>query len=134
MLQKKTFSRWAFILASIFVISLILWNTYIFFNQLKENERAKMEIWAVAQQELAQSQEDEESPVSETALTIIRSNSTTPMILHTLKEDTYDDRNIDEDILSNERALKKKIAQFVSEYEPLEVKYNDQILSVIYFG
>ncbi len=55
MLSNKTLSRWGFILASILIISLILWNTYIFFIQLKENERKKMEIWAVAQGELAQS-------------------------------------------------------------------------------
>ncbi|AFL80898.1 histidine kinase [Aequorivita sublithincola DSM 14238] len=134
MLQKKTFSRWAFILASLLIVSLILWNTYIFFNQLKENERTKMEIWAVAQEELAQSLEGEGGAVSETALTIIRSNSTTPMILHTLKEDNYEGRNIDEAILNNDETLKNKISQFQSEYEPLEVKYNDQVLSVIYFG
>ncbi len=134
MLRNKSLSRWGFILASLIVISLILWNTYIFFNQLKENERTKMEIWAVAQEELAQSQDVEGSPISETALTIIRNNGTTPMILHTLKEDNYEGRNIDEKILNNDAALKKKIKQFVSEYDPLEVKYKDQVLSVIYFG
>ncbi|MCG2418014.1 HAMP domain-containing histidine kinase [Aequorivita sp. F47161] len=134
MMRNKSLSRWGFILASLIVISLILWNTYIFFNQLKENERAKMEIWAVAQEELAQSQEDEGSPISETALTIIRSNSTTPMILHTVKENTYEGRNINEEVLGNERRIKAKIKQFASEYEPLEVKYNDQVLSIIYFG
>lgn len=134
MLQKKTFSRWGFILASLFIISLILWNTYIFFIQLKENERKKMEIWAVAQEELAQSLAGEGNSVSETALTIIRSNSTTPMILHTLQEDNYDGRNIDPEILKNKSARQKLIKQYTSEYKPLEVKYNDQVLSVIYFG
>ncbi len=134
MLRNKSLSRWGFILASLIVISLILWNTYIFFSQLKENEREKMEIWAVAQEELAQSQEDEGSPISETALNIIRSNSTTPMILHTLKEDNYEGRNIDEKILESDADIKAKIKQFSSEYEPLEVKYNEQVLSIIYFG
>ncbi len=134
MLSNKTLSRWGFILASILIISLILWNTYIFFIQLKENERKKMEIWAVAQEELAQSLAGEGSSVSETALTIIQSNSTTPMILHTLKEDFYDGRNIDSKILKNETARQKLIKRYISEYKPLEVKYNDQVLSVIYFG
>lgn len=134
MLSKKTLTRWGFILASLLVISLILWNTYIFFIQLKENERKKMEIWAVAQEELAQSLAGEGSSVSETALTIIQSNSTTPMILHTLKEDFYDGRNIDPEILKNETARQKLIKRYTSEYKPLEVKHNDQILSVIYFG
>ncbi|MAP80216.1 MAG: two-component sensor histidine kinase [Aequorivita sp.] len=134
MLRNQSVSRWSFILASLIVVSLILWNTYIFFIQLKENERVKMEIWAVAQEELEQSQEDEGSPISETALTIIRSNSTTPMILHTLKEDVYQGRNIDPSILEDEKKIKKKIEQFTSEYQPLEIKSNEQVLSVIYFG
>lgn len=134
MLSKKTLTRWGLILASLLIVSLILWNTYIFFIQLKENERKKMVIWAVAQEELAQSLAGEGSSVSETALTIIQSNSTTPMILHTLKEDFYDGRNIDPEILKNEVARQKLIKRYASEYKPLEVKYNDQILSVIYFG
>jgi len=134
MLRKKTFSRWGFILASLFVITLILWNTYAFFTQLKANERAKMEIWAVAQEELAQSLSGEGNSVSETALAIIQSNSSTPMILYTLKEDSYTGRNIDEEVLENEKARKKKIEQFISEYKPLEVTYNEQVLSIIYFG
>ncbi len=139
MLRNKTLSRWGFILASLLIISLILWNTYIFFNQLKENERTKMEIWAVAQEELAkaslaQNQLDQENNLVDFALTIIQSNSTTPMILYTLKENIYTGRNIDDRILGNEKALKKKIEQFASEYEPLEVKYKDQAFSIIYYG
>lgn len=139
MLRKKSLSRWGFILASLFIVSLILWNTYIFFNQLKENERTKMEIWALAQEELAQAKLaqnklDQENNLVDFALTIIQSNSTTPMILYTLKENIYTGRNIDDQILDNEKALKKKIEQFASEYEPLELKYKDQVLSIIYYG
>lgn len=134
MFRNKILTRWGFILASLLIISLILWNTFIFFNQLKENERRKMEIWAVAQEELAQSHAGEGNSLSETALTIIQSNSSTPMILHTLKENIYTGRNIDEKILLDEKARQKKIEQFISEYKPLEVTYKDQVLSIIYFG
>ncbi|SDX22307.1 sensor histidine kinase [Aequorivita viscosa] len=139
MLRNKSLSRWGFILTSIFIVSLILWNTYTFFNQLKENERTKMEIWAVAHKELAQATLaqnllDQDNNLIDFALTIIQSNSTTPMILHTLKEDIYSGKNIDEDILKNEKARNKKIKQFVSEYDPLEVKHKDQVLAVIYYG
>ncbi len=134
MFRRKSLSRWAFILASLSIIVLILWNTYIFFNQLKENERRKMEIWAVAQEELAQVHAGEGNSVSKTALSIIESNSTTPMILHTLKEDIYTGRNIDEKILENEKALAKKIVQFSSEYKPIEVSNKDQVYAIIYFG
>ncbi len=135
MLRQKSLSRWGFILASLLIVSLILWNTYDFFNQLKENERTKMEIWAAAQAELqAMAQDQLDDSPSTTALTIIQSNSTTPMILYTLKENIYTGRNIDEKILQNPKAIQKKIKQFASEYEPLEVKYKDQVLAIIYYG
>jgi len=35
------------------IVSLILWNTYIFFQKFKQEERAKMEIFATAIKELA---------------------------------------------------------------------------------
>jgi len=136
MLRKQTLSRWGFILASLLIISLILWNTYVFFNQLKENERTKMEIWAVAQEEFMGTilVENEVDASVNLASTIIQSNSTTPMILYTIKEKIYTGRNIDEDILKNEKALKRKIEQFTSEYDPLEVKYQDQVYSILYYG
>ena len=36
------------------IVALILWNTNILFQILKEEERVKMELWATAQQELIQ--------------------------------------------------------------------------------
>ncbi len=130
MLSKKTFSRWGFILASLLIISLILWNTYIFFNQLKENERAKMEIWAAAYNDLIQS-----PTVGEMILPIIQSNTSTPMILYTLKEDFYDGRNIDLELLKNEADRQRLIDRFSSEYTPIEIRNDDElVLSTIYYG
>ncbi len=54
MLNRTALTRWIFILASVLIISAILWNTYSFFNQLKDNERSKMELWASAQSEFEQ--------------------------------------------------------------------------------
>lgn len=41
------------ILVSLVIVTLILWNTYSFFKKFKNEERAKMEIFAAAIQELA---------------------------------------------------------------------------------
>lgn len=133
MLQKKTFSRWAFILASIFIVSLILWNTYIFFNQLKENERAKMEIWAAAYNDFLQNN-GLDAPVGDVILTIIQGNATTPMILYTHKEDIYTDRNIDPNDINTREKKEKLIKQFSSEYKPIEIKNEDNLLATIYYG
>lgn len=131
---QKRFSRWGLILASLLIISLILWNTFIFFNQLKENERVKMSIFAQAYQEL-QHQFTEDAMVGEMVLTVIQSNTTTPMILYTHKEEFYTDRNI---ALADVNTLEKKqklIEQFSSEYTPIEIRNNeDELLSTIYYG
>ncbi len=130
---QKRFSRWGLIVASLFIISLILWNTFLFFNQLKENERVKMSIFAQAYQEL-QNQATENAMLGEMVLTVIQSNTTTPMILYTHKEKYFTDRNI---ALTDVNTLEKKerlIEQFSSEYTPIEIKSEDELLATIYYG
>ena len=134
MLRNKSLSRWGFILASIIVISLILWNTYIFFNQLKENERAKMEIWASAYQELQQKSTSDDPNVGELVLSVIQSNRTTPMILYTIKEKSYTDRNIDSTEIKTLEKKQNLINQFSSEYTPIEIRNDNELLSTIYYG
>ena len=132
MFRNKSLSRWGFILASIFVISLILWNTYIFFNQLKENERAKMEIWASAYYNLNQIG-GPDSPV-DLILTIIQGNTTTPMIVYTHKEGIYIEKNINPVDVNTIKKKQDLVEKFKTEYEPIETKSDDELLQTIYYG
>ena len=50
--ERKNTSRWIIIFASFLIISLILWNTYTFFQIFKNEERLKMNLWANAQKTL----------------------------------------------------------------------------------
>ena len=50
--QERNYFRIVVLLFSVVTISVILWNTYVFFNELKESERKKMEIWVAALTEL----------------------------------------------------------------------------------
>ncbi len=133
MLRNRTYIRWAFILASLFIISLILWNTYNFFNHLKESERVKMEIWAEAYQEVLNNN-NPDSNISGLALTVIHSNTTTPMILHTIKEDIYTERNIPEKYFDTPEKKAKLVAKFSSEYTPIEIYSGDILMQVMYYG
>ena len=47
--ERRNFTRWVIIFASFIIISLILWNTYTFFQIFKNQERVKMQNWALAQ-------------------------------------------------------------------------------------
>ena len=136
MLNTTAFTRWFFILVSVFIITLILWNTYAFFNQLKESERGKMQIWASAQEEL-QTSDLGSGEINKIVLEVVQSNSTTPMIVYTHKEDSYNVRNIVEKEMDSAKLRehrKKLTEQFASEYKPLEVTYNGELLQTIYYG
>ncbi|NND62984.1 MAG: HAMP domain-containing histidine kinase, partial [Flavobacteriaceae bacterium] len=134
MLNKATLTRWFFILASITIISLILWNTYQFFTQLKENERDKMEIWAAAQEEFKQIDLTQDEWDSRLILNVLQSNTSTPMILYTHKEDVYTGNNVDEKKVRDPVKRQKLIQQFISEYKPIDIEYNGEVLQTIYYG
>jgi two-component system, sporulation sensor kinase D len=132
MQNHSTITRWLFVISSFLIIGLILWNTYAFFNQLKDNERAKMQIWAAAQTELENTNKD--AVISETSLEVIKSNTTTPMIVYSHKDSVYTERNIKEKKVNTLKKKEKLIAKFSSEYKPIEIKYGDEILATIYYG
>lgn len=134
MISNRSLSRWGFILASLFIISLILWNTYMFFNQLKENERVKMEIWATAYQELLADKHSDDATVGEMVLTVIQSNTTTPMILYTIKEKTFTERNIDPADFNTLEKKEKLVEKFSSEYTPIEIRSENELMQLIYYG
>jgi K+-sensing histidine kinase KdpD len=133
MQNNTTLSRWLFVIASLLVIGLILWNTYAFFNQLKDSERDKMQIWAAAQTEL-ENNDDKDAVISEISLEIIKSNTTTPMIVYSHKDDDYTERNIDAGKVNTRKKMEKLVATFSSEYKPIEITYKDEVLATIYYG
>lgn len=132
--NKRAFTRWFFILASIGIISLILWNTYQFFNQLKENQREKMQIWAAAQEELQKIDLTATEDDNKLLLDILQSNNTTPMILFTHRENVYQVHNMDANILKDSIKIRQLIEQFKTEYKPIDIVYDEEILQTIYYG
>jgi two-component system, sporulation sensor kinase D len=133
MLKNTSLTRWLLFISSITIISLIIWNTFSFFKVLKENELTKMEIWATAQKDIKKSDQLKLS-FSETSLEVLQSNTTTPMISYSPKEETYIHRNIPENKINNPKKRDLLIKQFTEEYEPIEVFYNNELLQTVYFG
>ena len=78
--KNTNFLRWLIIIASFIIISLILWNTYVFFQNFKKEERSKMQNWSSAYQEINESSNLTDN-IGGLPLEIIQSNNTTPMIL-----------------------------------------------------
>lgn len=129
MLKNTATTRWFFFIASLCIITLIMWNTFAFFNTLKESERTKMDIWGIAQNNL--SVEDEPSDF---LLKILQSNTTTPMLLYSHIEDSYTEKNISEKDINTPEKIQKLVAQFSEEFEPIEIIYEGEVLQTIYFG
>ena len=128
--DKTNLIRWSIILGSFIIISSILWNTYIFFQNFKSEERIKMEIWSKAQIELINSNEDKISPLT---LDILRQNTSTPMI-KVNNDGSIEHNNIKDfnpfDSLLVDRLIKK----FSRENKPIEIKYDNELLSTLYYG
>lgn len=113
------------------IISLILWNTYAFFQNFKAEERNKMENWSFAQTEFINS--DTNANLNLT-LKILNSNTTTPMIVINEDGDLGSYNNIDENKIADSIYLKKIILRFKQENKPIEVKLDNKVVSTIYYG
>ena len=128
------FTRWLFVVLSALIVSLIAWNTYRLFTQLKENERHKMSIWAGAFEEFQQVDITNKDWNSKLVLNILQSNTTTPMILYTHKENTYSANNLSNEVIKDPEKRQELINQFSSEFNPIEIRYNNELLQTIYYG
>ncbi|WP_272831342.1 sensor histidine kinase [Gilvibacter sediminis] len=128
-------TRTLIIVFSMFIIGLVGYNTYLFYNQLKENERDKMEIFSKALGEMAETSNSElgldESPL---IIEVIRSNTTTPLILHTLKGDSYDLSNIPNADQLSRAEIEDMVEAFKQTNPPIETRYEGDVLNIIYYG
>tara|TARA_B110000046_G_scaffold120330_2_gene127073 strand:+ start:14893 stop:16044 length:1152 start_codon:yes stop_codon:yes gene_type:complete len=130
--SKQHVLRWVMIVISFLIISLILWNTYRFFQKFKEEERIKMENFSQAQIELGKVI-DLNGNISDFPLKIIQSNTTTPMIIKT-SEGKFQSKNIQQLLNNNQEYLKNLSLKFSNENTPIEIMYEGKILSTIYYG
>ena len=130
--SKQHVLRWIMIAISFLIISLILWNTYRFFQKFKEEERVKMENFSQAQIELGKII-DLNGNISDFPLKIIQSNITTPMIIENF-EGSFESKNIQKSSDNNQEYLKNLSLKFSNENTPIEVIYEEKTLSTIYYG
>lgn len=119
--KHRQLVRWI-IIASFGIISLILWNTYVFFQKFKDEERRKMEIWSLAQQEIRESIDLEEN-MSNLPIKILESNTTTPMIMVNDLDGSMNVNNIDEEKGKDKKYLLNLIEQYKKENTPFEISY-----------
>ena len=128
--KNKTFLRWFLIGVSFVIISLILWNTYVFFQSFKKEERSKMQTWAKAQKEV--STKDDISDLDFYILT--ETEYASPMLVLDSNGEVNTFENIDESLLQEEEQVKQLVNQFKKENTPIDIKYSENKTLTIYYG
>jgi nitrogen-specific signal transduction histidine kinase len=129
--EKRNLSRWFIILASFFIVILILWNTYNFFQIFKNEERAKMEFWASALTTVANANENSDLDLP---FEIISKNTTIPIFITDNKERIIDHNNIDEEITKDSIALKKYFNSIKNDNQPIKMERSKNKYQLVYYG
>ncbi len=128
--KNTVFTKRIVIFVLFIIVSLILWNTYIFFQKFKQEERAKMEIFASAIKELATNTDLNASVNLET--TIFEKITNIPLIRVNKDGSINEWHNLDSTKTNNSIYLQRQLAKMKSQNEPIEIKYED-VTEYIYY-
>ena len=120
--KHRNLTRWVIVIISFGIISLILWNTYVFFQKFKAEEQSKMDIWATAMKEINKNALDEN--VNPVADKVFFSEVINPMFIIN-NDEVVLSNNIDESKLKKKATINRLRAQFSEENEPIEISYID---------
>lgn len=138
-------ARWFIIISSLIITTLILWNVSLFFDQLKDAERSKVEIYAAAIRAFANTSEvdlqskNRDARILSNELTslqrfIIEDNRTIPLLLYNLESESYDPANIpDVDKLTQED-FKRLAEEYALINDPISISFDGVEVQMLYFG
>ena len=131
MIQNTLFLKWLTVFVSIIIVTLILWNTYNFFVLFKIEERAKMEIIASAQKELASNKDLNASTAL--PLAILENNSNIPLILVDENGVISSWENLDSIKAQNPDYLQEQLEIMKSENTLIAVPYTKNKTNYVYY-
>jgi len=130
-IKKNKDNSW--LLVAFFIVALILWNTNILFQNLKKEERAKMELWSMAQREFV-----ENNTVNNMTFQVLQQTWINPMIHVNDQEKIIGHKNIDWDpALEDSLAIYKRLEKIKKENQPILIRYKDSLTSInqkLYYG
>ena len=131
-LIKNNFKN-SWLLAAFLIVSLILWNTNLLFETLKNEERKKMKLWALAQEELI-----ENSVVNNLTFEVLQQTWINPMIQVDQNEKIIGYKNINWDENSKDSLeLYNYLENIKSENQPILIRYKDSLSDInqkLYYG
>lgn len=127
--ERKNLTRWFLILSSFIIVSLILWNTYTFFQIFKNEERVKMSHWAIAQKKInsVDVNADLELPLE------IIQNASIP-IIQMQNDSIINTVNIEDEIVKNKVKLNNLLQELKNQNEPIAIEYIPGKFQYLYYG
>ncbi len=128
--EKRNLTRWIIIISSFLIASLILWNTYVFFQTFKEEERNKMELWATALKNLRNADVDADI---ELPTFIIENNKNIPLILTDKKGKILSNLNLGE-IENDSINVKEFLNKIKNQNNPIKVQFARNDYHLVYYG
>lgn len=128
--ERRNTTRWIIVFASFLIISLILWNTYTFFQIFKNEERIKMNLWANAQKTLINADENTDLDLP---LDILNNNTSVPVML-TMYDKVISAVNVPEEILADKKKSLSYLKNLKSENEPIIIEYAPGKHQEVYYG
>ncbi|MEL1253369.1 HAMP domain-containing sensor histidine kinase [Flavobacterium sp. DGU38] len=128
--ERRNTTRWIIIFISFLIISLILWNTYTFFQIFKNEERLKMNIWASAQKALVNADENTDLDLP---LEITNNNTTVPVML-VMYDKIISTKNVPEHIMNDKKESIAFLNKLKSENDPIVIEYAPGKYHRIYYG
>lgn len=128
--KNRNTTRWIIVFASFLITSLILWNTYTFFQIFKNEERLKMNLWANAHKTLINAGETTDL---ELPLQIFSNNTSIPIIL-TEKDSIINTRNIEDEIVNDKKRATSFLNGLKAQNEPIVIEYVPGKFQKLYYG
>ena len=122
-------------LFSFIIVALILWNTNLLFQNLSKEQRTKMELWAMAQEEYIQNQS-----FSNLTFEVLQRSGVNPMIQVDENDKILEIRNVKwDEAKQDSTTLYKILDQIKKENDPILIQYkNDSgalmINQKLYYG
>ncbi|QTE24532.1 sensor histidine kinase [Polaribacter cellanae] len=124
------FKRTAIII-SLAIVSLILWNTYMFFQNFKHEERSKMEIFGAAIKEFATNPNLDDSFYIEGM--IIENNTNIPSILVDENGKISSWQNLDSVKAKKPAYLQAQLKKMMRENNPIVINLSDDKTNKVYY-
>lgn len=132
--QQRNTRILVFILVFSF-IGITLWNTNILIQRIEKDEQKQMELWGLAQQQIA-ANSDLNQPIDPLTFEVLTTENSIPMIVVDSEKKLLFSNNIESRKLAQDSIgyIELLIDEFSSIHAPIEIMYKDSLYQKMYYG